>query len=315
MAHPALTQGSVAVVTGGASGIGLAAARRFAGLGLRVAIADLGADRLGRAAEEVAALAAGGAGDVMTAETDVSRIDDVRRLEAAVRERFGGTDVLMNNAGIQPGSGILGPAENWQRVLAVNLWGVIQGTQVFVPGMLERGRPGLVINTGSKQGITTPPGDPAYNVAKAGVKVFTEALQHDLRNRPGRPPQRASADPGLRLHRPDRPRPRRKTGGRLDPGADRRLHARAARGRRLLYPLPRPRRAALARRASHPLGRGRPRRQPPPALPLAPGLRQGVRGVQPEPELNRGGAHIPISRQSAGKDRREPPPPAPRRCF
>ncbi len=184
MAHPALTQGSVAVVTGGASGIGLAAARRFAGLGLRVAIADLGADRLGRAAEEAAALAAGGAGDVMTAETDVSRIDDVRRLEAAVRERFGGTDVLMNNAGIQPGSGILGPAENWQRVLAVNLWGVIQGTQVFVPGMLERGRPGLVINTGSKQGITTPPGDPAYNVAKAGVKVFTEALQHDLRNRP-----------------------------------------------------------------------------------------------------------------------------------
>ena len=82
-----------------------------------------------------------------------------------------------------PGSDMLGPAENWQRVIAVNLWGVIHGTQVFVPGMLERGRPGLVINTGSKQGITTPPGDPAYNVAKAGVKVFTEALQHELRNR------------------------------------------------------------------------------------------------------------------------------------
>jgi NAD(P)-dependent dehydrogenase (short-subunit alcohol dehydrogenase family) len=91
----------------------------------------------------------------------------------------------MNNAGIQPGSDILGPAENWQQVLAVNLWGVIQGTQTFVPGMLERGRPGLIVNTGSKQGITTPPGDPAYNVAKAGVKVFTEALQHDLRNRAG----------------------------------------------------------------------------------------------------------------------------------
>ena len=61
---------------------------------------------------------------------------------------------------------------------------MIHGTQLFVPGMLERGRPGLVINTGSKQGITTPPGDPAYNVAKAGVKVFTEALQHELRNQP-----------------------------------------------------------------------------------------------------------------------------------
>jgi NAD(P)-dependent dehydrogenase (short-subunit alcohol dehydrogenase family) len=102
MTHPALTPGSVAVVTGGAAGIGLAAAKRFAGLGLRVAIADLGADRLAGAAEELAALSAGGADDVMTLETDVSRIDDVRRLEAAVRQRFGGTDVLMNNAGIQP---------------------------------------------------------------------------------------------------------------------------------------------------------------------------------------------------------------------
>jgi NAD(P)-dependent dehydrogenase (short-subunit alcohol dehydrogenase family) len=184
MTHPALTPGSVAVITGGASGIGLAAARRFAVLGLRVSIADLGPDRLGHAAEELARLTAGGTNDVMTLETDVSRVDDVRRLEAAVRERFGGTDVLMNNAGIQPGSGIFGPAENWQRVLGVNLWGVIHGTQVFVPGMLERGRPGLVINTGSKQGITTPPGDPAYNVAKAGVKAFTEALQHELRNQP-----------------------------------------------------------------------------------------------------------------------------------
>jgi NAD(P)-dependent dehydrogenase (short-subunit alcohol dehydrogenase family) len=184
MTHPALTPGSVAVVTGGAGGIGLAAARRLAGQGLRVAIADLGVDRLGRAAETLATISRGGANDVMMLETDVSEICDLRRLEAAVRERFGGTDVLMNNAGIQPGSDILGPPENWQRVLAVNLWGVIHGTQIFVPGMLERGRPGLIINTGSKQGITTPPGDPAYNVAKAGVKVFTEALQHELRNRP-----------------------------------------------------------------------------------------------------------------------------------
>ncbi len=183
MTHPALTPGSVAVVTGGAAGIGLAAAKRFAGLGLRVVIVDLGADRLRHAAEEIAALAAAGARDVLTVATDVSSEGDVRRLEAAVRERFGGTDVLMNNAGIQPGSGMFGPAENWQRVLAVNLWGIIHGTHIFVPGMLERGRPGLIINTGSKQGITTPPGDPAYNVAKAGVKAFTEALQHELRNR------------------------------------------------------------------------------------------------------------------------------------
>ena len=78
-----------------------------------MAIADLGADRLARAAEEIAASSPGGADDVMAVETDVSRVDDVRRLEAAVRQRWGGTDVLMNNAGIQPGSGIFGPAENW----------------------------------------------------------------------------------------------------------------------------------------------------------------------------------------------------------
>lgn len=184
MVHHAFSSGATAVVTGGAAGIGLAAASRFAELGLRVAIADLGADRLAAAASVVIERAVGGADDVMTMETDVSRLEDLHRLDDAVSERFGGADILMNNAGIQPGSSMFGPAENWQRILAVNLWGVINGTQVFVPGMIARGRPGLVINTGSKQGITTPPGDPAYNVSKAGVKAFTEALQHELRNTP-----------------------------------------------------------------------------------------------------------------------------------
>ena len=87
-------------------------------------------------------------------------------------------------------------------------------------------RPGLIINTGSKQGITTPPGNPAYNVSKAGVKAFTEALQHELRNTPGARSAR-TADPRLRLHRADRARPHREAGRRLDAGADRRLHDRA----------------------------------------------------------------------------------------
>ena len=142
MSHPALTPDSVAVITGGAAGIGFAAAMRFVRLGLRVCIADLGQDRLSRAAEALSPEGPGSAGSVMVVEADVSRVDEVRRLEAAVRDRFGGTDILMNNAGVQPGSGIFGPAAYWERVLAVNLWGVIHGTQVFVPGMIERGRPG-----------------------------------------------------------------------------------------------------------------------------------------------------------------------------
>jgi hypothetical protein len=177
-----MSPNNVAVVTGGASGIGLAAAMRFAKAGMKVCIADLGEGRLKEAEAKLVSVA-GGATDIMTSATDVSRVEEVAALESAVEKRFGATDILMNNAGIQPGSQMFGPAENWQRILGVNLWGVINGTQVFAPHMIERGRPGLIINTGSKQGITTPPGDPAYNVSKAGVKAFTEALQHELRGR------------------------------------------------------------------------------------------------------------------------------------
>jgi NAD(P)-dependent dehydrogenase (short-subunit alcohol dehydrogenase family) len=180
--HAAMSPNRVAVITGGASGIGLAAAMRFARLGMKVCIADIGTNRLAEAEARISSVAPGGAADVMAIAADVSRIEDVSVLEQAVRERFGGADILMNNAGVQPGSEMFGPLQSWQRVLGVNLWGVIHGSQVFAPRMIARGRPGLIINTGSKQGITTPPGDPAYNVSKAGVKAFTESLQHQLRN-------------------------------------------------------------------------------------------------------------------------------------
>src|SRR3981081_1192300 len=175
----------VVVITGGASGIGLAAAMKFARLGMKVCIADLGTNRLAEAEAKISSVAPGGGANVMVMPADVSRNEDVSVLELAVLERFGGTDILMNNAGIQPGSQMFGPLQNWQRILGVNLWGVIHGSQVFAPRMIARGRPGLIINTGSKQGITTPPGDPPYNVSNAGVKAFTEALQHELRNAGG----------------------------------------------------------------------------------------------------------------------------------
>jgi Short-chain alcohol dehydrogenase of unknown specificity len=177
MPHSVIAPGRVAVVTGGASGIGFAAAKKFVSLGMRVAIADLPGDRLAAAESELGRL-----GVAMALPTDVMDPQSLRHLEAAVLESMGSIDLLMNNAGIQPGSDIFGPAANWSRVIETNLMGVIHGTQILVPGMLARGAPGLVVNTGSKQGITTPPGDPAYNVAKAGLKAFTEALQHHLRN-------------------------------------------------------------------------------------------------------------------------------------
>ena len=183
MSHPALQPGAVAVVTGGASGIGLAAADKFIGMGLSVCIADLEEERLVAAAGKLADASPGSADRLMTMVTDVSRLADVEALHNAVNARFGGTDVLMNNAGIA-GAPMFGPLEAWERVMAVNLWGIVHGSRVFAPGMIARRRPGLIINTGSKQGITTPPGDPAYNVTKAGIKAFTEALQHELRNTP-----------------------------------------------------------------------------------------------------------------------------------
>ncbi len=185
MIHPALAPSHVAVVTGGASGIGLAAAQHFAALRMRVCIADRDDDRLREAADAIAAVAPGGSADVLAVRTDVGDRASVRQLHESVRARLGPVHVLMNNAGVQPGSAMFGPEANWSEVLRVNLWGVIHGTQVFAPDMIAHGEPGLIINTGSKQGITTPPGDPAYNVSKAGVKAFTEALQHELRNTQG----------------------------------------------------------------------------------------------------------------------------------
>lgn len=180
MPHPAIVKDNVAVITGGAAGIGFAAATAFARAGMKVCIADVDETRLAEAATKLSSIT--GAADVMTAVVDVGKVESLTELERAVRERFGGTDILMNNAGIQPGSTLFGEPDHWQRIIDVNMWGIINGSRIFAPGMIARGRSGLIINTGSKQGITTPPGDPAYNVSKAGVKAFTEALQHELRN-------------------------------------------------------------------------------------------------------------------------------------
>jgi NAD(P)-dependent dehydrogenase (short-subunit alcohol dehydrogenase family) len=182
--HPALAANRVAVVTGAASGIGLAASVKFAALGLKVCLADLGGEALEAGAEKVRAAAAQ-PNDVRSFPVDVSSLDDVKRLKASVYDAFGEVAVLMNNAGTGGGGELFGDPARWRRIIEVNLWGVINGVQAFAPDMIKQGTAAAIVNTGSKQGITCPPGDTAYNVSKAGVKVVTEALAHELRNSEG----------------------------------------------------------------------------------------------------------------------------------
>jgi NAD(P)-dependent dehydrogenase (short-subunit alcohol dehydrogenase family) len=183
MTHPAIEAGRVAVITGGASGIGRAAAHRLAGLGLHVWIADHDADQLTAAGAELRA--AHPAVTVTTQRTDVASAQSVADLRSAVADHYPDIAILMNNAGVGGGGSAIENPDGWRRVIETNLFGVINGCQAFAQGMIDQGRPGAIVNTGSKQGITTPPGDTAYNVSKAGIKVLTEGLAHTLRNLAG----------------------------------------------------------------------------------------------------------------------------------
>jgi NAD(P)-dependent dehydrogenase (short-subunit alcohol dehydrogenase family) len=182
---PALAPGGSAVITGAASGIGLAAATTFARAGLKVVLADLGGAKLDAAAAEVAQVAAR-PDDVLAVATDVSRFEEVEQLRDRAVSAFGTPTVLMNNAGsgANPG-GVAEDLPGWRRLIDINFWGVAHGVQAFLPLMTADDTPRLVINTGSKQGITTPPGNAAYNVSKAALKAYTEAMAHELRNTPG----------------------------------------------------------------------------------------------------------------------------------
>ena len=174
-----LNAGNNAVITGGASGIGLAAAKRYVSEGMNVLIADVDEDLLATAA---AAIDSGGSGAVHVQVCDVSDYAQVQALQRTAADALGDVHVLMNNAGasLRPSA----PWENldaWKAQIGVNLWGIIHGCQAFIPGMLDSGVAGAVINTGSKQGITNPPGNYAYNLSKAGVRAYTESIAHAFR--------------------------------------------------------------------------------------------------------------------------------------
>jgi len=185
MADPALDSQHAAVVTGAASGIGLAACLRFDELGMPVCLIDVSDAALKPALDKVAERAAAHGQTAIAIAADVSSAAEMDAAAATVEERLGPVAVLMNNAVTRTGGGVWGKPEDWHKALAVNFWGVLNGVNAFVPRMVERGESAMVVNCGSKQGITNPPGNAAYNVTKSAVKTYSEALQHELRNTDG----------------------------------------------------------------------------------------------------------------------------------
>jgi len=170
-------KGNVAVITGAASGIGRAAAEHFAALGMRLVLFDKNEHAL-------AGVASGLQADVRHLAGDVTRFEDLERLRDLAVSAFGNVAVLMNNAAIggREDDNWTGLSD-WRQIIEVNLWGVVNGVHAFTGAMLLQPARGAIINTGSKQGITNPPGFPAYNVAKSGVKTLTEQLAHGLRQK------------------------------------------------------------------------------------------------------------------------------------
>jgi NAD(P)-dependent dehydrogenase (short-subunit alcohol dehydrogenase family) len=170
-------EGKLAVITGGASGIGYAVAAALAERGVRLALADIESEALDKA---VSALSDQGAKEVTGVVTDVSDLDSVKALRESVESQFGPTDLLFNNAGVG-GGGLTWQMEHstWQWVLGVNLWGVIHGIEVFVPGMVERGS-GHVVNTASLAGLIVAPGMAPYTASKHAVIGISETLLRDL---------------------------------------------------------------------------------------------------------------------------------------
>jgi len=173
-----LKAGNTAVITGSAGGIGLEAAHRFANAGMNVVLVDVKEDALGAAQSALS----GRGGTILTAVCDVSDMSAVAALRDQVEDKFGNVHCLMNNAGIgRMGTKPWEDLDAFHSLVSVNLMGVIHGCHAFMPGMLAHREPATVINTGSKQGITRPPGNYAYNLSKTGVLAYTESVAHALR--------------------------------------------------------------------------------------------------------------------------------------
>lgn len=173
----------VAVITGGASGLGLAMARRFAAEGMKLVLADVEEEALRKVETEFRKAGV----PVVGIRTDVSRAQDVERLAEKTLASFGGVHLLCNNAGVGPGGVVWeSTLTDWEWVLGVNLWGVIHGVRVFLPIMLRQDTEAHVVNTASVAGMLSVPNMGIYCVSKHAVVTLTECLYHDLAQRSSR---------------------------------------------------------------------------------------------------------------------------------
>lgn len=176
--------GNVAVVTGAALGIGRALATQLAARGMSIVMADLQGADFDEAVETVRDSSPRGPDAVRGVTTDVSDPDQVENLKRDTLDAFGKVDFLANNAVTRIGRGFDVDLSEWRRAFEVNFWGPILGVRAFLPSLLENPGPAAIVNVGSKQGITNPPGHPIYNISKSALKTYTEALQHELRTNP-----------------------------------------------------------------------------------------------------------------------------------
>ncbi|MFN3232905.1 MAG: SDR family NAD(P)-dependent oxidoreductase [Alphaproteobacteria bacterium] len=176
-----ILNGAVAVITGGASGIGLATARNLASEGARLVLADIEQGPLDEAVAEFE----GRGVDVLGVRTDVGDLASVQAMADAAWDRFGQVNVLFNNAGVALNGKIQDMShDDWEWSIRVNLWGVIHGVETFLPRMLDDGHEGHIVSTASFAGLVPNSGLGVYCVTKYGVVALSECLWRDLRDTP-----------------------------------------------------------------------------------------------------------------------------------
>jgi NAD(P)-dependent dehydrogenase (short-subunit alcohol dehydrogenase family) len=179
--NPIVAPGNVAVVTGAALGIGRAMCKRFAEAGMSVVMADVPSDHFTASVDLVKGVSPRGDDVILAVPVDVADPHQVQQLRDHVMARFGKVNFLANNAVTRIGRGIDASVAEWRQAMDVNLFGPIYGVRAFLPDMLASEEGGVIVNVGSKQGITNPPGHPIYNITKSALKTYTEALEHELR--------------------------------------------------------------------------------------------------------------------------------------